>query len=89
MIFKHSHVSDCAVVGVSTVDGLTETPRAFVVQETSSYLDQNLLAIEISELVQRELASYKRLGGGVVFVRQVPRTASGKTQRYRLLQETF
>ncbi|KAJ4418787.1 hypothetical protein N0V82_005352 [Gnomoniopsis sp. IMI 355080] len=85
VILRHPHISDCAVVGVKTADGLGEAPRAFVVPKIGSDLSQELLTIDLCNLVKRELASYKSLET-VVCVQSIPRTVSGKTQRYKLLQ---
>lgn len=84
VILQLEKVADCAVVGVTTTDGLEETPRAYVVPKDKSE-SQAKLEVEIHEAVQEKLASYKRLGGGIIFVGNIPRTVSGKIQRFRLL----
>ncbi|POS69486.1 AMP-binding enzyme [Diaporthe helianthi] len=84
VILQLESVTDCAVVGVTTIDGLEETPRAYVVPKDQGE-NQAELEAEIQRAVQEQLASYKRLGGGIIFVGSIPRTASGKIQRFRLL----
>ncbi|KAG8157415.1 hypothetical protein KVR01_012799 [Diaporthe batatas] len=83
VIMQLKNVADCAVVGVTTIDGLEETPRAYVVSKDQGK-NQAKLEVEIHGAVQEQLASYKRLGGGIIFVANIPRTASGKIQRFRL-----
>ncbi|KAK7911698.1 acetyl-CoA synthetase-like protein [Apiospora marii] len=98
MILQHPDVRDCAVVGVRSDDGTTEVPRAYIVRKergdggwlasfSSLYWrkKKSALGYEVYGLVADRLASYKRLEGGVVFVDAIPRTASGKTQRFKLV----
>ena len=64
-------------------DGITEVPRAYVVRKTGS--DAPALTAEaVYHFARTRLASYKALDGGVVFVNHIPRTASGKVQRFKL-----
>lgn len=89
-------------MGVRSDDGTTEVPRAYVVRKArgdgggglaslaaSIYWREkkSALGYEVYGLVAERLASYKRLEGGVVFVDAIPRTASGKTQRFKLVGE--
>ncbi|KAK7993925.1 hypothetical protein PG989_007306 [Apiospora arundinis] len=80
VIMQHPGVRDCAVVGVPSSDGTTEVPRAYVAAPIAAVTSDDLYNI-----VASSLASYKRLEGGVVFVDAIPRTASGKTQRFKLI----
>ncbi|KJZ80343.1 hypothetical protein HIM_00193 [Hirsutella minnesotensis 3608] len=83
VILKDSRVKDVAVVGVTLPDGSSEVPRAYVVSgDTSS----EQTAQEIASLVQRQLAGYKALDGGVVFVDDIPQTGIGKPHRAKLAQ---
>ncbi|EXJ80060.1 hypothetical protein A1O3_08346 [Capronia epimyces CBS 606.96] len=43
-----------------------------------------LTAEAVQKLVSARLISYKRLTGGVVFVKEIPRSATGKIMRHRL-----
>ncbi|KAF7538627.1 hypothetical protein G7054_g2810 [Neopestalotiopsis clavispora] len=86
IIIQHPGVSDCAVVGVISDDGVTEVPRAYVVPRNSNR--EPGLGQEIYDLVRGRLVSYKKLSGGVLFVESIPRTPSGKVQRFKLLQNT-
>jgi hypothetical protein len=67
-------------------DGVTEVPRAYVVPRNSDR--EPGLGQEIYDLVRGRLVSYKKLSGGVLFVESIPRTPSGKVQRFKLLQNT-
>lgn len=66
-------------------DGSTEVPRAFVVRSRDPSVNR-LTAEEVYNFARQHLASYKSLDGGVVFVEEIPRTASGKIQRFKLSQ---
>lgn len=64
-------------------------PRAFVVvrrKKTPHSQQGPLTEDDIYRYARRHLASYKALDGGVVFVEDIPRTASGKIQRFKLSQ---
>ncbi|KAK8116898.1 uncharacterized protein PG998_005179 [Apiospora kogelbergensis] len=84
VIMQHPGVSDCAVVGVSSSDGTTEVPRAYVIRKDPGAA-AGVTCDDVYNIVKTSLASYKRLEGGVVFVDTIPRTASGKTQRFKLV----
>lgn len=55
-------------------------PRAYVVA------DQKISANEIREFVHKVVARHKQLRGGVVFIDEIPKTASGKILRKDLRQ---
>lgn len=84
ILSKHPGISDAAVLGVQSSDKSTELPRAFVVK--SSAFKANLTADEVYQFAKSQLAGYKALDGGVVFVSDIPRTASGKILRDKLAQ---
>lgn len=70
-------------------DGTGEAPRAFVVRARDSHSPgavSRVTAEEVYKFARQRLASYKALDGGVVFVEEIPRTASGKIQRFKLSQ---
>ncbi|GMR33065.1 hypothetical protein PMAYCL1PPCAC_03260 [Pristionchus mayeri] len=74
-------IRDAAVVGVSNHNKTGEFIRAFVVAA-----DQTLTGREVEALVADNLAEFKHITGGVVFVDQIPRTSTGKILR-RVLRE--
>lgn len=84
VLLQHPAISDCAVTGVNLKDGTGEVPRAFVVHSREA--SARVTAEEVYKFARQRLASYKSLDGGVVFVEEIPRTASGKIQRFKLSQ---
>ncbi|KAJ5893443.1 hypothetical protein N7495_005134 [Penicillium taxi] len=84
VLLQHPGVRDVAVTGVDLKDGGGEVPRAFIVR--SQDFSSRLTADEAYTFVRQRLASYKALDGGVIFVEEIPRTASGKIQRFKLSQ---
>lgn len=85
VLLKHHAIEDAAVSGVTQRDGTTEVPRAFIVRSKTPAASR-LTAEEVYKFARSQLASYKALDGGVVFVEEIPRTASGKIQRFKLSQ---
>ncbi|KAL2838702.1 hypothetical protein BJY01DRAFT_32974 [Aspergillus pseudoustus] len=85
VLLKHPGIEDAAVTGVTSKDGSTEVPRAFVVR-SKTLSGTRLTSEEVYLFCRRQLASYKALDGGIVFVEEIPRTASGKIQRFKLTQ---
>ncbi|KAL4968878.1 adenylate-forming enzyme AfeA [Aspergillus stella-maris] len=85
ILLKHPGIEDAAVTGVISKDGSTEVPRAFVVR-SKTLSGTRLTPEEVYLFARRQLASYKALDGGVIFVEEIPRTASGKIQRFKLTQ---
>lgn len=71
------------MIGVMLPDGSSEVPRAYVVR---AGISPESTADQLTDLIQTQLASYKALDGGVVFVDEIPRTAIGKPHRVRLSQ---
>ena len=88
ILLKHPGIADAAVTGVSSADGTTEVPRAFVVPARSQppSATKRLTAEEVYLFARGQLASYKALDGGVYFVEEIPRTPAGKIQRFKLSQ---
>lgn len=84
---SHPCVHDAAVLGALCDDRVSEVPRAYVVRETDlEGRCRKLSPQEIYDFARERLASYKALNGGVMFVDEIPRTASGKIQRFKLAQ---
>lgn len=84
MLKQHDQIADAAVAGIVRADGITEVPRAYVVRKAGSDTATTLNAETVYQFARTRLASYKALTGGVVFVDHIPRTASGKVQRFKL-----
>ena len=86
-LLTHECIVDCAVIGTPRADNVTEVPRAFVIRKGEpGGRCSSLTTDEVYHYAAARLASYKRLEGGVIFVDSIPRTASGKIQRFKLAQ---
>jgi len=79
-LLAHHAVLECAVVGRDDRDGLVK-PLAFVVLRDGGGSPE--LAKELQQFVREHLAEYKR-PRWVEFVAELPKTATGKIQRFRL-----
>ncbi|KAJ5952116.1 uncharacterized protein N7479_010529 [Penicillium vulpinum] len=84
VLLQHPGIFDAAVIGVNK-DGVGELPRAFIVRSRDPDM-RRLTAEQVYNYARQHLARYKALDGGVVFVEEIPRTASGKIQRFKLSQ---
>lgn len=83
LLATHPKVLDVAVIGVYSKSIASEVPRAYVVPaEKPSYA----LANELVKFIHDRVAQHKRLRGGVKFIEEVPKSASGKILR-RVLKE--
>ncbi|RCH95928.1 hypothetical protein CU098_009733 [Rhizopus stolonifer] len=80
LLMSHKSVADCCVVGVYDPIQATELPRAYIVLQPSVLDNQSTLKM-MSEFVDGQVVSYKRLRGGIRFIDQVPKSASGKILR--------
>ena len=77
-------VNDVAVIGVQDEEMHTEVPRAYIVASKKGASEKE--AAEVVDWMNKKVANHKRLRGGIVFVDEVPKSASGKILR-RLLKE--
>ena len=77
-LVQHTSVLEAAVIGVPDGEGLTKT-KAFVVLKSGA----SATADELKAFVKDKLAPYKypRL---IEFVQELPKTATGKIQRFKL-----
>lgn len=80
-LMKHDAVLECGVIGKSDKDKLVK-PKAFVVLK-DSYQGTEELANELKQFVKGQIAHYK-FPRWVQFVPELPKTATGKIQRYKL-----
>ncbi|CBY02307.1 hypothetical protein IAQ61_006892 [Plenodomus lingam] len=83
-LMESEFVDDVAVIGVADEEQHTEVPRAYIVPSQPTAGEKEAQAI-VSWL-GKKVASHKRIRGGVVFVSEIPKSASGKILR-RLLKE--
>lgn len=86
LLHTHESVNDVAVVQVSD-DESGELPRAFVVLKSTPEA-QKTTADDIYNFVKERVSPYKRLDGGIVFVDNIPKSASGKILRRLLRDQT-
>ncbi|MFZ3120264.1 MAG: benzoate-CoA ligase family protein [Variovorax sp.] len=77
-LMRHPAVLEAAVIGKQDSDGLTKT-KAFVVRKAGQSVD----ADELKAFVKQHLAAYK-YPRFIEFVDELPKTATGKIQRFRL-----
>ncbi|KAK3336227.1 hypothetical protein B0T19DRAFT_33157 [Cercophora scortea] len=92
VLLGHPEVVDVCVIGVEDRALATEVPRAYVVlrpgilSEPVGLEVADAKAQELAAWVATKVAPHKRLRGGVHFVAQVPKSASGKILR-RLVRD--
>ncbi|KAK5109119.1 hypothetical protein LTR62_007481 [Meristemomyces frigidus] len=85
-LLTHPAVNDCVVIGVPS-DREGEVPKAFVVKAPGSIEESDaLLKRQIAKHVEDHKTDYKRLRGGIEFIDEVPKSASGKILR-RLIRD--
>jgi benzoate-CoA ligase len=77
-LVQHPSVLEAAVVGVIDENGLTK-PKAYVVQRQG----ENVSEAELKSFIKDRLAPYK-YPRSTVFVDELPKTATGKIQRFKL-----
>ncbi|CAK1354226.1 unnamed protein product [Cercospora beticola] len=83
VLLGHPDIVDVAVIGLPAPrNSDAELPRAYIVRRPGS----NNTEADVHKLVAERLASYKKLTGGVKFVSEVPKSASGKILK-RVLRE--
>ncbi|KAL5284112.1 hypothetical protein ACFFRR_006404 [Megaselia abdita] len=81
LLLTHDKIKDVAVVGKPD-ESAGELPFAFVVKQNGA----NLTEQEVMDFVAANASSPKKLRGGVKFVNEIPKNASGKILR-RVLRE--
>ena len=77
-LVQHPAILEAAVIGKEDTDGLTKT-KAFIVLKQGQSLTQE----EVKAFVKERLAPYK-YPRFIEFVAELPKTATGKIQRFRL-----
>ena len=82
-LLAHPAVTECGVVGREDRDGLIK-PMAFVVLRPDATAAPELAQV-LQRFVRERLAEYKR-PRWVEFLPELPKTATGKIQRFRLRQ---
>jgi benzoate-CoA ligase len=77
-LVQHPAVLEAAVIGKEDADGLTKT-KAFVVRKEGASVEE----AELKAFVKDRLAPYK-YPRFIEFVADLPKTATGKIQRFKL-----
>lgn len=85
ILLGHKDVTDACVIGVEDRAQATEVPRAYIVMKPGLPTDA-AKAKEIVDWMASLTAPHKKLRGGVHFVKEVPKSASGKLLR-RVLRD--
>ncbi|KAL8670939.1 MAG: hypothetical protein Q9168_004539 [Polycauliona sp. 1 TL-2023] len=93
VLLTHPQVISAAVIGIPLLNGTGEVPQAFVVLKPraldGTYASHGELEVpvtseeELKTYVSARLAKYKAIKG-VIFVDEIPQTASGKLQKVQL-----
>ena len=76
LICTHSAVQDAVVIPVPDSEA-GEIPRAYVVKKEGANISEE----DIKAFVAERASPHKKLRGGVIFVKTIPKTASGKILR--------
>jgi 2-aminobenzoate-CoA ligase len=84
VLLSHPDVAECGVVGIPD-EARGQIVKAFVVLAAGAVGDQ-AKARELQDLVKRQIAPYK-YPRAVEFVSALPRTNTGKLQRFRLREQ--
>jgi fatty-acyl-CoA synthase len=80
-LYRHPAVQECAVIGVPH-DKWGETPKAIVVRRPGT----SVPAEELMAFCRQQLAHFK-CPTSIEFTESLPRTATGKLQKYRLREK--
>jgi 4-coumarate--CoA ligase len=80
ILVSHPDVDDVAVIGIYDREQATELPRAYIVPKNGLGKGEKE-AEEIATWLAGKVAHHKKLRGGVKFVDEIPKSASGKILR--------
>ncbi|KAL3456614.1 hypothetical protein BJX64DRAFT_39039 [Aspergillus heterothallicus] len=90
ILVDNSAIDDVAVIGVESAAHGTEVPVAYIVRSAkskSSGVAAEEEAANIIKWLEEKVAHHKRLRGGVRFVDEIPKSASGKILRRMLKKQ--
>ncbi|KAM0819603.1 hypothetical protein AB5N19_05419 [Seiridium cardinale] len=85
VLLGHSDVTDACVIPIYDQERATEVPRAYIVLSAGIERTEEK-AKEIVDWISKKVAPHKQLRGGVRFIDEVPKNASGKLLR-RVLKD--
>ncbi|KAG9294087.1 hypothetical protein G9A89_015497 [Geosiphon pyriformis] len=80
-----NYVADAAVIGIWSEEESTEIPLAYIVTPQGVAQTEELKQ-KIIRFLDDQVAPYKKLRGGIIFVDTIPKSAAGKILR-RILRE--
>ena len=86
LLTSHPRIADAAVIGIWDDQQQTEVPRGYVVRQQGrdNQPVELITEQEVMGFVKENVARYKQLRGGVSFVEEIPKSASGKILRKEL-----
>ncbi|KAF4949035.1 hypothetical protein FGADI_9320 [Fusarium gaditjirri] len=85
ILVRHSEVEEVAVCGVWSEEASSDLVRAYVVPKKGVEPSAGT-AKSITEFLKDKVSGYKQLSGGVIFVNELPKSATGKVLK-RLLKD--
>ncbi|KAL4791399.1 putative phenylacetyl-CoA ligase [Aspergillus venezuelensis] len=92
ILVEHPAVSDVAVIGVWNEEMHSEMPMAYLVRKggvsAADGGDDVDTAVSIMKYLAEKVVHYKHLRGGIVWIPQIPKSASGKILK-RELRDRF
>ena len=86
-LFSHDEVDDVAVIP-SPHDDWGETPKAYIVPTSGDPDNPGVTADELIQYARDNMAHYKA-PTRIEFVKQLPKTSTGKVQKYELRQDEW
>lgn len=85
VLLSHPLVTDAAVCGIYDEKQETELPVGYVsLQESVAIEEREKVLKEIREYVHVRVSPYKKLRGGLYYLKQMPKGTTGKLQRLEL-----
>jgi acyl-coenzyme A synthetase/AMP-(fatty) acid ligase len=86
LIIKHETVEDVAVIGIMNDSLASEVPLAYIVVKSGISEDEATAKL-ILDHVKNQTVNYKHLRGGIIFTKEIPKSASGKILKRALRQQ--
>ncbi|GBC04838.1 hypothetical protein RclHR1_00590024 [Rhizophagus clarus] len=80
---SHQLIDDAAVIGVYVDQDATEYPAAYVTLK-KNIPETDKLKREILSFVEKKVPPYKKLRGGILYIKKIPKSSSGKILRKKL-----
>ncbi|TIB32824.1 hypothetical protein E3P84_02411 [Wallemia ichthyophaga] len=84
LLLSNPEVKDVAVIGVYDDKQATELPRAYVVPQKDSNVNNHKWCKEVEDWMASKVANHSKLRGGVKTIDAIPKSPSGKILRRHL-----